>query len=115
MPDEGPFLDGVGLEFFWQEITGYVDEHVARVESFLPIPQIEVSGTTVKVVNSYTAYGSGVTVRYKSGSEPTESDATVDLTSGTSLSSGTYYFRAFPGTGTVYTVYKASAAAKATI
>lgn len=112
MPDEGPFLDGVGVDFFWREITGYIDENVAGVESFLPIPQIEVSGTTVKVVNSYTAYGSDVSVRYKSGSEPTESDSAISLTSSVSLSSGTYYFKAFPGAGTVY---KASAAAVVTV
>ena len=112
MPGKGPFLDGVGIDFLWGEITGYVDENVAGVASFLPIPQIEISGTTVKIANSYSAYGSGVTVRYRSGSEPSETDATVDLASGVSLSSGTYYFRAFPEAGSAY---KASASAKATI
>ena len=112
MPDEGPFLDGVGIDFLWGEITGYVDEKVAGVEAFLPIPQVEISGSTAKIVNSYSAYGSGITVRYKSGSEPSETDSAVDLTSGVSLSSGTYYFRAFPEAGSVY---KASASAIATI
>ena len=82
-----------------------IDEKLSDAASILPIPLVEAvfdaTGTGLQIVmnNNYTGYGA-VTVRYKIGSDPSETDAVATFPI-TNVQTGTYYFRAFPASGSL--------------
>ena len=82
-----------------------IDQKLADAASILPIPLVEAvfnaTGTGLQIVmnNNYIGYGN-VTVRYKIGGDPSETDAVATFPI-TNVQTGTYYFRAFPASGSL--------------
>ena len=82
-----------------------IDQKLSDAASILPIPMVEAvftsTGTGLQIVmnNNYIGYGD-VTVRYKIGSDPSETDAVATFPI-TNVQTGTYYFRAFPEAGSL--------------
>lgn len=82
-----------------------IDQKLSDAASILPIPMVEAvftsTGTGLQIVinNNYIGYGD-VTVRYKIGSDPSETDAVATFPI-TNVQTGTYYFRAFPEEGSL--------------
>lgn len=83
-----------------------LEQAVENINSsvMLPIPELDYkiygSGDhgILKIANNWTGYSS-VTVRIKLGGDPSASDAAVPAEGYDITSNGTYYVRAFPGTG----------------
>ena len=102
---ETKYVDGAGIGW----LRAATDKVYAKKEdvktSILPIPFIQVEKSAVgdsailRVANNWTGYGN-VIVRYKIGSEPTETDPEFPSAGYTITANGnTYYVRAFPGEG----------------
>ena len=109
---EDKYLDGIGLGFLWEEMKDYIESQLSASGTILPIPlsSYELSddklSATIMLDITYTGYDS-VTVRYKKGSEPTETDPEVNQSTGVQVDDvGTYYIRAFGGSYTPSPSYK---------
>ena len=96
------YLSGTGVGAFWSGMKKYFKEKADMYPRFLPVPMASVAygsknqSAVIKLRHNFSGYGN-VTVRYKMGSDPSESDAVFDMTNGlTVTSSGNYYLRAFP-------------------
>ena len=82
-----------------------IDNKLADAASILPIPLVSAeftsTGTGIQIVmnNNYVGYGN-VTVRYKIGNDPSETDTVASFPI-TNVQTGTYYFRAFPASGSL--------------
>ena len=82
-----------------------IDNKLADAASILPIPLVSAeftsTGTGLQIVmnNNYIGYGN-VTVRYKIGNDPSETDTVASFPI-TNVQTGTYYFRAFPASGSL--------------
>ena len=82
-----------------------IDQKLSDAASILPIPMVEAvftstgNGLQIVMNNNYIGYGD-VTVRYKIGSDPSETDAVAAFPI-TDVQAGTYYFRAFPEEGSL--------------
>ncbi len=102
------YLSGTGVGAFWSGMKKYFREQANKYPRFLPAPMVSVTygsknqSAVIKLRHNFSGYGN-VTVRYKVGSDPTESDAVFDMTNGiTVTSSGNYYLRAFPVGESIY-------------
>ena len=109
---ENKYVDGIGLGFLWEEMKDYIESQLSASGTILPIPlsSYELSDdkftATIMLDITYTGYDS-VTVRYKKGSEPTETDPEISQTEGVQVDDvGTYYIRAFGGSYTPSPSYK---------
>lgn len=82
-----------------------IDGKLSDAASILPIPLVSAeftsTGTGLQIVmnNNYIGYGN-VTVRYKIGNDPSETDTVASFPI-TNVQTGTYYFRAFPASGSL--------------
>ena len=102
MPVSGFIFDDIGKGKIWGDIEGYADDAVSGVSFHLPTPVYSVTYSSnsalIKVINTFTGYGD-VTVRWKLGSEPADTDEEVGSSGLTVTADGLYYLRAFPNTG----------------
>ena len=101
MPAAGPYLDGEGIGNFWNRFTGYVGEKLSAIAENLPTPVMKVvysadkTSAVIKLANNFIGYGDAV-VRYKDGSDPTESDPEVTANGMNAIPGVIYFFRSFP-------------------
>ena len=102
------YLSGTGVGAFWSGMKKYFKEQADKYPRFLPAPMVSITygsknqSAVIKLRHDFSGYGN-VTVRYKAGSDPTESDAVFDMANGlTVTSSGNYYLRAFPVGESIY-------------
>ena len=102
----GKMTDGAGVQYIWARMEQYLQKKLEAVPRILPFPLLRVTYNVkaqtahIDTYSNFTGYPDGITVRYKQGSEPTESDAVVDISAGVTVSTNArYYFRAFAPDG----------------
>ena len=102
----GKMTDGAGIQYIWAQMEQYLKSKLATVPQILPFPLLRVTNNVkaqtahIDIYSNYTGYPDGIVVRYKKGSEPTESDTVVDISAGITVSSNDrYYFKAFAPDG----------------
>ena len=102
----GKMTDGAGIQYIWAQMEQYLKSKLATVPQILPFPLLRVTNNVkaqtahIDTYSNYTGYPDGIVVRYKKGSEPTESDTVVDISAGITVSSNDrYYFKAFAPDG----------------
>lgn len=102
----GKMTDGAGIQYIWAQMEQYLKSKLATVPQILPFPLLRVTNNVkaqtahIDTYSNYTGYPDGIVVRYKKGSEPTESDTVVDISAGITVSSNDrYYFKAFAPEG----------------
>lgn len=102
----GKMTDGAGVQYLWARMDQYLKEKLATVPQILPFPLLRVTYDVkaqtahIDTYNNFTGYPDGIIVRYRQGSEPTESDAVVDISAGVTVSTNDrYYFKSFAPDG----------------
>lgn len=102
----GKMTDGAGIQYIWAQMEQYLKSKLATVPQILPFPLLRVTNNVkaqtahIDTYSNYTGYPDGIIVRYRQGSEPTESDAVVDISAGVTVSvNDRYYFKSFAPDG----------------
>lgn len=102
----GKMTDGAGVQYIWARMDQYLKEKLATVPQILPFPLLRVTYNVkaqtahIDTYNNFTGYPDGIIVRYKKGSEPTESDTVVDISAGVTVSTNDrYFFKSFAPDG----------------